>query len=118
MVIPKTVIGVALIGMLAAGCSTSSSAPKPSAQNLGIVTGVASPCWPYASDKGIRRTQVEVSVVQNGHAVVTQTVRGNHIYRFQLTPSGYVVSTPYSQARPIVITADRTVKVDLPDDCV
>jgi hypothetical protein len=118
MVIPKTVIAVALTSMLAAGCSTARSAPKPSTQNLGTVTGVASPCWPYAFNAGIKKAPVEVSVLQNGRIVVSQTVRGSHVYRFQLTPSSYVVSTPYSKAVPIAITAGRTVKVDLPDDCV
>jgi hypothetical protein len=118
MVIPKAVVAVALTGMLAAGCSTTSSAPRPGAQHLGIVTGVASPCWPYAFNKGIKKARVEVSVLQNGRTVVSQTVRGSHVYRFQLTPSSYVVSTPYSKAVPIVITSGQTVKVDLPDECV
>lgn len=116
--IPKTITAVVLTAMLAAGCSTTSSAPSPSTQTLGVVTGVASPCWPYAFDKGIKRARVEVSVLQNGRTVVSQTVRGSHVYRFPLMPSSYVVSTPYSKTVPIVITAGRTVKVDLPDDCV
>jgi hypothetical protein len=117
-VTPKSVIAVALTGILAAGCSATSSAPKPTAKPLGIVTGVAYPCWPYASDKGIKKARVEVSVLQNGRTVVSQTVRGSHVYRFQLRPSTYVVATPYSKAVPIVVTAGRIVKVDLPDDCI
>ena len=118
MVIPRTVIAVALTGMLAAGCSTTSSAPNPSPQRLGIVTGVASPCWPYAFNTGIEKARVEVSVLQNGRTVVRQIVRGSHVYRFHLTPSSYVVSTPYSKAVPVTIIAGQTMRVDLPDDCV
>ena len=118
MMIPKTIIAVALTGLLAAGCSATSSAPKPSAENLGTVTGVASPCWPYAFNTGIKKARVEVSVLQNGRTVVRQIVRGSHVYRFHLTPSSYVVSTPYSKAVPVTIIAGQTMRVDLPDDCV
>jgi len=118
MMIPKTVVAVALTGIVAAGCSTTSSAPRRNAPNLGTVTGVAAPCWPYAFNTGIRTARVEVRVLRNGRTVVSQTVRGAHVYRFQLTPSSYVVSTPYSKAVPIVVTAGRTVDVDLPDECV
>lgn len=114
---PTGVIASALAGLVASGCSTT-SAPTPKPPTVGIVTGVASPCWPYPTDKGIGKTLVRVNVSQKGKTVASQSVKGDHIYRFTLAPGHYVVSTPYSRLQAVIISTGHTVKVDLPDDCV
>lgn len=92
--------------------------PSPTAQAPGILTGVASPCWPYASDNGIGEKSVTVTVARDGQTVASQTVRGDHIYRFMLSPGSYIVSTPYSRVKAVTIINGRTVTADLPDDCI
>ncbi len=112
--------------LLAVGCSTTTAPPKSTTtapakraitQHVGVVTGVASPCWPYPSNRGIGKKTVTVTVSRNGQTVSSQTVRGDHFYAFKLSPGNYDVSTLYSRARPVMITTGGTVKVDLPDDC-
>jgi len=108
---------MAFLGMVIAGCSTT-SAPMPSPPKVGVVTGVASPCWPYPTNKGIEKSPVRVVATRDGKTLATQTVRGDHVYRFTLGPGSYVVTTFYSRPRPVTIASGRTVKVDLPDDCL
>jgi hypothetical protein len=115
----KAVVALAVGLGLTAGCSnTTALVPPPIPPDIGTVSGIASPCWPYAFNKGIEKASVRVTVTRDGRTVASQTVRGNHVYHFTLSLGDYVVSTFYSKARPITITAGRTVKADLPDGCV
>jgi hypothetical protein len=115
----KAVVALAIGLGLTAGCSNATApVPPPIRPSVGTVSGIASPCWPYAFNKGIEKAAVRVTVIHDGQTVASQTVRGNHVYHFTLSVGDYVVSTLYSKARPITITAGRTVKADLPDDCV
>jgi hypothetical protein len=108
--------GLAFVGL---GCSaTTAPVPRPVAQHVGVVTGIASPCWPYARSKGIGKAPVEVTVTRHGERVTSQTVRGDHVYHFELSPGNYAISTLYSTARPVTTATGSTVKIDLPDDCV
>ena len=113
-------VGVLMTGaVLITGCSTTvTPATTTLPPGLGVVTGVASPCWPYANDRGIRKAAVTVTVVQDDRAVASQTVRGDHVYRVELAPGAYTVSTPYSKPEPVSVVDRRTQRVDLPDDCV
>jgi hypothetical protein len=114
----KAVVALAVGLGLTAGCSnTTAPSPPPIPPNVGTVSGIASPCWPYAFNKGKENASVRVTVTRSGQPVASQTVRGNHLYHFTLWVGDYVVSTFYSKARPITIAAGRTVKADLPDDC-
>ena len=114
---PTGVIALALAGLVASGCSTR-SAPTPKPPTVGILTGVASPCWPYPTDKGIGKALVRVNVSQEGKTVASQSVKGGHIYRFTFSPGRYVVSTAYLRLQAVTISAGHTVKVDPSDDCV
>jgi hypothetical protein len=121
LVVRRIQIGLAVGGLafLAVGCSTTTApAPKAISSDVGVVTGVASPCWPYAFNKGIEKASVKVTLTRNGQNVASQTVRGDHVYHFKLSPGIYAVSTLYSPARPFTITTGSTAKVDLPDDCI
>jgi hypothetical protein len=114
---PRSLVALALVGIVASGCSAT-SAPRPEPQTVGIVTGVASPCWPYTTNKGIEKALVKVAVTQGEKTVASQSIRGDHVYRFALAPGSYLVSTPYSRPQLVTIAIGRTVKADLPDDCI
>lgn len=117
----RVVVEFAIGGLvlLTVGCSTATvPAKRAITQHVGAVTGVASPCWPYAFDRGIGKKAVTVMVTRNGQTVSSQTVRGDHVYRFKLSPGHYDVSTLYARARPVTVTTGGTAKVDLPDDCL
>lgn len=109
---------VVLVGITVSACAASSTPlPKPQ-RTVGILTGMASPCWPYPTNKGIEKAIVKVEVSKGENTVATQSVTGSHIYHFTLKPGTYVVSTPYSRPQPVTIAIGRTAHVDLPDDCV
>jgi hypothetical protein len=106
------------LALLAVGCTTkAATTPRTTVPDVGVVTGIASPCWPYPFTNGIRKASVTVTVALNGQTLATQTVRGRHVYHLTLGPGGYLISTPYSPAKPVTIVAGLAAKVDLPDDC-
>jgi hypothetical protein len=106
------------LALLAVGCTTkTATTPRTTSPHVGIVTGVASPCWPYPFTKGIRKTPVTVTVTRDGQRVASQKVRGKHVYHLTLAPGNYVVSTLYSPAKPVTIVAGLAAKSDLSDDC-
>lgn len=106
------------LALLAVGCTTkTATTSRTTSPPVGIVTGVASPCWPYPFTKGIRNAPVAVTVTRDGQRVASQTVRGKHVYHLTLAPGSYVVSTLYSPAKPVTIVAGLAAKADLPDDC-
>ncbi len=119
MSIPRSWSLLVWTALATAGCATTSAPPTTTVpRGLGVVTGIASPCWPYATDRGIRRASVTVTLSRDGRTVATQTVRGDHVYRVELVAGAYVVSTPFSRPVPVAVTVGRTVRADLPDDCV
>jgi hypothetical protein len=121
LVVRRVQIALAAGGMalLTVACSTTTApAPKAISRDVGVITGIASPCWPYAFNKGIEKASAKVTLTRNGQSVASQIVRGDHVYRFKLLPGSYAVSTLYSPATPFTITTGSTVKVDLPDDCI
>ncbi len=116
----RTQMALAVSGLAVLGgkCSTAPARAHCVARpDGGMVTGVASPCWPYAFDDGMARAVVEVTVTRDGEKVAGQAVRGEHVYHFELPAGTYVVSTPYAKATLVTIATGDTTKVDLPDDC-
>jgi hypothetical protein len=106
------------LALLAVGCTTkTATTSQMTSPHVGIVTGIASPCWPYPFTKGIRKSPVTVTVTRDGQSVATQMVRGDHVYHLTLAPGGYLVSTLYSPAKPVTIVVGLAAKVDLPNDC-
>lgn len=62
---------VVLVGITVSACAASSTPlPKPQ-RTVGILTGMASPCWPYPTNKGIEKAIVKVEVSKGENTVAT-----------------------------------------------
>lgn len=98
MVWRRFVLAVAVaLGSLLAGCGAPRSAVTTTTSTVpkgdGVVTGVAADppvSGPPGENNG---TPVTVTLTANGKTVASQTVTGEHIYRFIVAPGLYVVSS-------------------------
>jgi len=99
--------GVVVI-LLVAGCGSSGD---------GTVTGVAAPCVSLPV-RSLPAIPVRISLQQNGRTVTSEVVHGYSTFRLSAPPGNYLLrSDAMSEAKPVTLTADRTVVVDLDPDC-
>jgi hypothetical protein len=98
---------------ICAGCSSTSSAASAAT----VLTGVATPC--IGATTHIGQMVVRVTLSADSKTVATQSVTGNHTYRFEVAPGHYRVSSDQEYVSPVPVTlhSGQTTTVDLDPSC-
>jgi len=113
---------LAASGFVLVGCGSATSAHPPTTQppTLGIVTGIASPCTgPAAPAPGRVVTVVLRRLSQAFPTVLRQKVKGDFVYRFEVLPATYRVTSDqsYAPVRYVTVHIGKTARLDLSPSC-
>jgi hypothetical protein len=109
-------VTVAMISGLLGSCGATPAATGIGKRGQdGVVSGIAEPC----DGPVVNNVDLPAKVIINGASgtVATQTVRGNHVYRFQVPPGQYQVWSDASGAVAVVVYSGEVAHVNLPDLC-
>jgi hypothetical protein len=107
-------------GLLAGiGGSLSACGGRPAAATGhpvvdGVVTGTAAPCDGPVINTAILAATV---TIKGSGKAATQTVRGDHVYRFDVPPGRYKIWSNASTAVAVVAYSGQVTHLDLPDLC-
>ena len=113
---------VCVTGFVLAQCGQKAGPGTTDSAN-GTITGVASPCDPFAitSSSQYRQLPVTVYLTRGSRTEAEQIVKGTHTYRFSVPAGDYVVATHEGGgSKPLAITvhAGRTVHANIPSYCL
>ena len=114
-------LGCLVLTVSACGAGRTAAPVKPiTADTLGVVTGIATPCHPQAYGNPAS-VPVTVTITAYGKTIATQTVTGSHTYRFVVLPGQYVVSSNGVGSTPpatVGVKAGEVVRANLLSDCI
>jgi hypothetical protein len=117
--VPSAVL--AFMGLAVVGCGSPSAMHLPARPpSVGTVTGIASPCTGVAAPAPGR--VVTVVLRRLSQAVPTesrQKVKSDFVYRFEVPPATYRVTSDqsYAPVRYVTVHIGKTVKLDLYPSC-
>jgi hypothetical protein len=116
-----TSVVLAMAGLAVVGCGSPSATQLPARPSpVGTVTGIASPCTGVAAPSPGRVVTVVLRRLSQAEPTeLTQKVKSDFVYRFEVPPATYEVTSDqsYAPVRYVTVHIGKTVKLDLFPSC-
>jgi len=115
------VVVLAMSGLAVVGCGSPSASHLPARPpSVGTVTGIASPCTGAAAPAPGRLVTVVLRRLSQADPTErTQTVKSGFVYRFEVPPATYSVTSDqsYAPVRYVTVHIGKTAKLDIYPSC-